>query len=284
MPKAMFMIICCLMLGGAAVWENAGQAQEMSFIELEGDTDGIWFVAFTPDGKKVVATDLKSTRMWDTETGKELQRLPKLGAHIVCISPDGKKIATESSVANIKKNVQIWDIESGKELQKFSGGCPTYAKDHTLFFTPDGGKIVTVDFDENGAKNTVIIWDVESGKELQKLEHTTNYVLFATFSPDGKKVVTGGWDEAVRIWDTETGKELQKLEGHVDYATIAAFTPDNKKVVTKDRDGTARVWDVESGKELQKLRGRFVALSPNGKKMVTIGIGNTDMRIWDTDS
>jgi WD40 repeat protein len=43
-----------------------------------------------------------------------------------------------------------------------------------------------------------------------------DHVESATFSPDGKKVITASNDSIVRIWDAESGKQLRVLEGHED--------------------------------------------------------------------
>ena len=33
------------------------------------------------------------------------------------------------------------------------------------------------------------------------------------FSPDGRRLVTGGEENTVKIWDVQTGQELQTLRG-----------------------------------------------------------------------
>ena len=38
-----------------------------------------------------------------------------------------------------------------------------------------------------------------------------------SFSPDGRRIVSGSYDKTIRIWDAESGQELLKLEGHSDY-------------------------------------------------------------------
>ena len=78
-------------------------------IELEGHTDEVWSVAFSPDGKKIVTSSWDRTaRIWDAESGKELQ---KLEGHTdvvrsVAFSPDGKKIVTGSN----DRTARIWNL------------------------------------------------------------------------------------------------------------------------------------------------------------------------------
>src|SRR6185312_5886357 len=41
-------------------------------------------------------------------------------------------------------------------------------------------------------------------------------VVYATFSPDGKRVATASDDKTARIWDAESGKEITVFKGHTD--------------------------------------------------------------------
>jgi len=40
-----------------------------------------------------------------------------------------------------------------------------------------------------------------------------SYVESVTFSPDGKLLASGSYDETVRLWKVETGQELKSLKG-----------------------------------------------------------------------
>jgi WD40 repeat protein len=74
-------------------------------------------------------------------------------------------------------------------------------------------------------------------------------------SPDGKKVVSGSLDGAVRLWNIDTGKVIAKWTGHMGAVHSVCWNQDAGRVVSRSHtDGTARVWDVESGKTVLEIK------------------------------
>jgi WD40 repeat protein len=116
--------------------------------------------------------------------------------------------------------------------------------------------------------------DTPSIPEFIELKGHTAKVTSASFSSDGKRVLTASEDTSVRIWDAETGEELQKFEEHLDVVNSASFSSNGKMVVTTSKDDTVRIWNAETGEELQKLEGitirneKFASFSPNGKTVL----------------
>ena len=65
------------------------------------------------------------------------------------------------------------------------------------------------------------------------------------YSPDGTRIVSGGWDSTVRLWDATTGQPVGKpLIGHTDWVSGVAFSPDGTRVVSGGWDKTLRLWPV----------------------------------------
>jgi hypothetical protein len=65
------------------------------------------------------------------------------------------------------------------------------------------------------------------------------------FSPDGKKIVSGSWDNSVRIWNAETGKaEGNSLQCHTSDVRSVALSPDGKKIVSGSDDSSVRIWNA----------------------------------------
>lgn len=74
-------------------------------------------------------------------------------------------------------------------------------------FSPDGTLVVS------GAKfgYDVILWRVVDGTVVWRQQHESE-VECVCFSPDGRRIATGGEDFQVRVWDTATGEQLAAIE------------------------------------------------------------------------
>ena len=60
---------------------------------------------------------------------------------------------------------------------------------------------------------TARVWDVESGKTVLAVETGYKIVISVIYSPDTKKIATGGCHEAeIKIWDANTGELLSTVE------------------------------------------------------------------------
>ena len=110
-------------------------------------------------------------------------------------------------------------------------------------------------------------------------------VWSATFSPDGRRIVTASPDKTARLWDAEDGRLLAKLTGHEDSVSSASFSSDGQRVATASLDKTARVWDAEDGRLLAELTGHGghvwnATFSPDGRRIVTSSADKI-ARVWD---
>ncbi|MDP6547314.1 MAG: serine/threonine protein kinase, partial [Phycisphaerae bacterium] len=50
--------------------------------------------------------------------------------------------------------------------------------------------------------------------KVMTLDGHSRRVASVAFSPDGKRIVTGSWDQTVKIWDAASAGEIRTLEGH----------------------------------------------------------------------
>jgi WD40 repeat protein len=97
-----------------AVWRLTAPGREVLLHTLEGHTNQISSIAFSPGGSRLVSCSFdRSVRLWDVETGRQLALLGKHAQFAlgVAFSPDG------SRVASIGKEgfLLIWNSHTGKQ-------------------------------------------------------------------------------------------------------------------------------------------------------------------------
>ena len=113
-------------------------------------------------------------------------------------------------------------------------------------FSPDGRMLVVNDGPD------VVLLDGRNGRVLRTLSghrqpaadggEPQGVVTQAAFTPDGGRLVTGGYD-AVRLWDPATGEEVAILTGEFGKSEGVAVTADGTTLVCAEK--------VMSGKERQ---------------------------------
>ncbi|MGB8646669.1 MAG: CHAT domain-containing protein [Anaerolineae bacterium] len=113
----------------------------------------------------------------------------------------------------------------------------------------------------------------------------TDVVQAAAISPDGRTLVTAGWDQTARVWEAPNGKLRCVIAPRANQIWSVTFSPHGDYILTAGDDGTARVWEATSCKLVYILAGhtdrvRSAAYSPNDQYIVTASDDQT-VRIWD---
>src|SRR5262249_39417087 len=91
------------------------------------------------------------------------------------------------------------------------------------------------------ARTNLPAW-VHDNPELKAVFSHEGRVHTVAFSPDGKTILTGSWDQTARLWDAASGRALGEPLRHHNRVVSVAFSPDSKAVLTGSTDGTARLW------------------------------------------
>lgn len=127
---------------------------------------------------------------------------------------------------------------------------------------------------------------LQAGRTIVLSGHT-DQIRLATFSADGRRLVTASEDHTARIWDAMTGRELMQLK-HDNKVWQAMFSRDGTRIITASGDNKARIWDSTSGKQVAELQhgeknssSVLVAVfSPDASRAATVSSDGTAW-IWD---
>jgi WD40 repeat protein len=257
--------------GEVAVWDIAsgkivfGPLRHEKLVET---------VKYSPDGRWLIAGISDNTaRVWDLRSGElkaTLQHERSVSA--VMFSPDSSRLIT------ISRGFRIWRVPDFEPLSDLIQTNMPGGGGNGAFFSPDGALVAITG--SGGAQ----LYDGATGVPVgPRLSHAS-ICQFATFSNDGKKVVTTSQDATARIWEVPSGKPLFILR-HGGATRSARFSPDDGSLLTNCDDGVARLWNTVTGRlALEPIRTgdvNAVMLSPDGTEFLTGGRDGF-LRRWRT--
>lgn len=207
---------------------------------LEGHTDIVWGVTFSPDGQTLASgSQDKMVKIW-RDDGTLLQTLKGHTDAVTCVSfsPDGQSLAS----ASIDKTVQIWHKNAvtgefdPKPYKTLKGRGDSL---YSVNFSPDGELLAT------GSKDaTVKLWR-KDGSLVKVLRGHRGSVNWVNFSPDSQFIASASDDKTVKIWRRD-GTLVRTLQGHQQAVNIAVFSPDGKFLASAGRDKIVKLWRREN--------------------------------------
>jgi WD40 repeat protein len=279
------------------VWEVASgrhvatyRGPDLRLLNFAFSPDGKWIAAvYAPKDDRLRLADPLTLVIWDTATGKERLRLADWKGFIVGCTRDGSTILSWDYP---RAEVILADAVTGKVTGRLKG----HGDIRGFAFSADGKHFATC----GGRDRSVIVWDLTTGKPALDFDAPRGPVNTIVFSPDGKTVFTTTAQENVGwLWDAQTGAHKQRLVAEAKgYPQTAAFTSDGKHVVAGygygiisggNRGFSARLWSVSDGKLVREFGDHTdgvlnVALSPDGKQLVTRDCTGGKVRLWELDT
>jgi WD40 repeat protein len=116
--------------------------------------------------------------------------------------------------------------------------------------------------------------------------------VILAFSPDSRRLASGGADHTIKVWDVQNGRELHTLRGHTGDVYAVAFSPNDggRWIASGSEDSTVKVWDTRTEQPVlvRSFRGHTalvcgLAFSPDGKRLYS-GSRDTTVKVWDVSS
>ena len=253
-------------------------------------------VAWNRNGKRMVAVGWSRLAVWDFEAkpngASRLIRgetLTSAGLSSAAISDDGRNVAYVAGQysAHQKQIIGERDARLGEE-----GATQTYSYSaRHIEYSLDGSHLLIAGtFGANASRRGAGIYTAIrdfAHRPRGTLEHLLPHEdrgVFATYSPDGTRIVTTSSDRTARVWNARDGKPLTPPLLHGGIVNHAAFSGDGNWIVTASADGKAQVWSVRTGEKAGSAMRHassviFVAFGQDNSHVLTAGQDGT-ARLW----
>ncbi|MFT3894158.1 MAG: WD40 repeat domain-containing protein [Anaerolineales bacterium] len=255
------------------VWETSTRKLLHRY---ELDTGSVTDLAFSPDGKMLVAVDRgRFIRFWDLTANYDSLRIKSASGDVgrMGFSPDGRYLAIAS------RTLQVWKLDKGETDYHVVHEAEISGEPLSVAYSPDGNTIAVV------TQKEVTTWDADFGKLLSTWQTGNNNFYNAQVYWEaglGRVVLTLSWNGAF-FHNLNDGALLYSMP-----STESSFSPfvvDSDKRLLVIGDYKPRIVDVLSGSLLwsdvdQKLYWDKLALRSDGLMLATSDYGNT-IHLWD---
>ena len=169
------------------------------------------------------------------DSGQEQVRVLTMGRRCrgVTFGPEEKHLITGSEL-----ELAVWDRRSGEMVANH------VAQEGRNFVKLHEDSIVTAN---HGTIEFRSFPKLELEREFKQTRDDTerfgwDNVADASFTPNGKRMISGAWNRTVTIWNCETGNAVWTFLAHDAGIHHVDFCPSGQCIVSSGHDGNVKIW------------------------------------------
>jgi WD40 repeat protein len=247
---------------------------------MKGHEGGVRDASFSSDARFAVsASDDRTIRVWDLETGKCLQVFNGHGKSVTCVqfTPDRRFVLSGSE----DKTLRLWELTSGRCLRVLEGHFNDILCAH---LDPTGKYAVC-----GGWGKTVQLWNLATGKLVHPLlvpSEKATIINAVCFTYDSQMVVSGAENGFIYHWRLSDGSLLRQFVVDSKNINCLHISLDGQCFITAVGN-TAQLLDSCTGNSFRCIEGhddevKSVVISNDGRWLIS-GSWDQTVRCWELD-
>ena len=246
-------------------------------------------LAFSPDGKVLAVSGYHEVLLHSPTGSNIVARLVGESPRIesLAYSPDGKMLGVAGSAPARFGEIQLWDTASNSLVKSYKVSIDSV---YGLSFSPEADRVAV-----GCADKSVRVLAVKDGKELLKFDNHSDWVFGATFTVNGKRLLSGSRDRAMKLIDASNGQFIDDINKLLEPVLCISRHPKEDVVAYGGDMGTTRIYkiaenqgrtaannDVNLVKEIERLPGpvHCISYSPDGNSIAVGGV-NGELRLFN---
>ena len=242
-------------------------------------TGMLFTISFLPNDDLVIQECNRSVAVWNRQNDSlSVLALEGFTVHqLLAVSFQGRLALEACRKGSNETEVLLYDSTTGA-IQNLNVGSA--AETCGAAFSSEGK--LALGFSDG----TIEVQDPVEGS-YKKLDIHSNEVGALSFSPDGKILVSGSFDNTLRLCELSTQRQTL-IGNHPNLVALVAFSPDGKRIASRGLGiSTVQIWEPFSRattnlRENSQTIIRRVLFSPGGDQIACISLEDDRIRLYDT--